>query len=565
MPTTSAQLHQLIEDQWEAWMKYDPLFATYVGDHRYNDQLPTATEEAFQAWHDALSDFRTRLDQISTKEFSQADQLDCELFRHLLDDEIAELDFHAYRLPISRCAGYHTMLPDMFQLMPFEQAQDYEKYISRLNAFRHYNNQNMDLMREGLRTGFLPPNCTLTEIDKQIKAQIVAEPQKSVFYQPFTQFPTSISASDKKKLSSAAEKALMSSVIPAYQDLLHFVESEYQPAARESIACADLPDGKAFYAHRIHYYTSLHLTAEQVHQIGLDEVKRIREEMVKVINETGWHEDMPEFLEFLRSDPQFYVSTPQALLEKTALVLKRMDGELPYLFKTLPRLPYGIREVPAYSAEGETAAYYNPGSGDGTRPGMYYVNTYDLPSRPLYEIEALSLHEAVPGHHLQIALQAELSDLPMFRRYCGYQSFVEGWALYAERLGLEAGFYTDPYSNFGRLSYEMWRACRLVVDSGMHALGWTRQQAIDHLAENTSSTLLNIINEVDRYIAWPGQALAYKLGELKIRELRRRAEQKLGNQFNLREFHDVILLSGAVPMDILEKKVDRWIRTVRGV
>jgi uncharacterized protein (DUF885 family) len=226
-------------------------------------------------------------------------------------------------------------------------------------------------------------------------------------------------------------------------------------------------------------------------------------------------------------------------------------------------LPYGIREVPAYAAEGETAAYYNPGLGDGTRPGMYYVNTYDLPSRPLYEIEALSLHEAVPGHHLQIALQAELSDLPMFRRYSGYQSFVEGWALYAERLGLEVGFYTDPYSNFGRLSYEMWRACRLVVDSGMHTLGWTRKQAIDHLAENTSSTLVNIINEVDRYIAWPGQALAYKLGELKIRELRSQAEDQLGDKFNLREFHDVVLLSGAVPMDILEKKVDHWIGNVR--
>jgi len=268
---------------------------------------------------------------------------------------------------------------------------------------------------------------------------------------------------------------------------------------------------------------------------------------------------MPDFLEFLRSDPRFYVTTPESLLEKTAYVLKRMDGELPRLFKTLPRMPYGIRAVPDYAAEGETAAYYNPGLGDGTRAGVYYVNTYDLPSRPLYEIEALSLHEAVPGHHLQLALQAELADLPMFRRYCGYQSFVEGWALYSERLGLEVGFYTDPYSDFGRLSYEMWRACRLVVDTGMHALGWSRQQAIDHLVENTSSTLLNIINEIDRYIAWPGQALAYKLGELKIRELRARAEQKLDSKFNLREFHDVLLLSGAVPMDMLEGMVDEWI------
>jgi uncharacterized protein (DUF885 family) len=336
------------------------------------------------------------------------------------------------------------------------------------------------------------------------------------------------------------------------------VEHEYLPAARESIATADLPDGEAFYAHRIYYYTSLRLSAAQVHQTGLDEVRRIRAEMEAVVRKTGFSGNMEQFLEFLRTDPRFYVTTPEALLEKTSYVLKRMDGELPRLFKTLPRMPYGIRAVPDYAAPGETAAYYNPGLGDGTRAGVYYVNTYDLASRPVYEIEALSLHEAVPGHHLQTALQAELADLPMFRRYCGYESFVEGWALYSERLGLEVGFYTDPYADFGRLSYEMWRACRLVVDTGMHVLGWTRQQGIDHLAENTSSTMLNIINEIDRYIAWPGQALAYKIGELKIRQLRQRAQAKLGNKFNLREFHDVILLSGAVPLEVLDEKVERW-------
>jgi uncharacterized protein (DUF885 family) len=293
----------------------------------------------------------------------------------------------------------------------------------------------------------------------------------------------------------------------------------------------------------------------------LDEVRRIRAEMEDVIRKSGWSGTMPTFLEFLRTDPKFYVTTPEALLEKTSYVLKRMDGELPRLFMTLPRMPYGIRPVPDYAAPGETAGYYSPGVGDGTRAGMYYVNTYDLASRPLYEIEALSLHEAVPGHHLQLALQAELADLPLFRRYTGYTSYVEGWALYAERLGLEAGFYTDPYSNFGRLSYEMWRACRLVVDTGMHALGWTRQQAIDHLVENTSSTLLNIVNEIDRYIAWPGQALAYKIGELKIRSLRQQAEDRLGDRFDLREFHDCILLAGAVPLDVLERMVEAWIQS----
>jgi uncharacterized protein (DUF885 family) len=462
-------------------------------------------------------------------------------------------------MPISRTGGFHLLFPDIFQVMPFDSPQDYANYISRLEAFKHYAHENVELMRLGLRTGYIPPNCTLIDLDKQFKAHIVDDPGKSVLYQPFTHFPAQIDAANRYKLSTAAQKAILNSIVPAYQELLEFLEREYLVAARESIATADLPNGIAFYTHRIYYYTSLHLTAQQVHQTGLDEVKRIRDEMEAVIKKTGWNGTTEGFLKFLRTDPRFYVTTPEALLEKTALVLKRMDGELPRLFKTLPRLPYGIREVPDYAAQGETAAYCSPGLGDGTRASMYYVNTYDLPSRPLYEIEALSLHEAVPGHHLQLALQAELSDLPMFRRYSGYQSFVEGWALYSERLGLEVGFYTDPYSDFGRLSYEMWRACRLVVDTGMHALGWSRQQAIDHLAENTSSTMLNIVNEVDRYIAWPGQALAYKIGELMIRRLRKRAEDKLGNRFDLREFHDVVLLSGAVPLEVLEQMVERWI------
>jgi uncharacterized protein (DUF885 family) len=559
MPTALTTLHQLIQDHWDAWVHFDPFFATYVGDQRFNDRLPSATEEAFHAWREQLSGFNKRLEGIPHQSLTDTDQLNHALFNHLLEDEIAELGFNAYRLPISRTAGFHLVFPDIFQVMPFESVQDYEKYISRLNEFQKYALENIELMRMGLRTGFLPPRCTLIDVDKQLKAQIVSDPTESALYQPFTHFSASVSGPIRQRLDEAAQKAILGSVVPGYQAILQFMKQEYLPGARESIATLDLPDGEAFYNHRIHYYTSLHMTAEQVHQIGLDEVRRIHGEMELVIKKTGWKGTMPDFLEFLRSDPRFYVNTPEALLEKTALVLKRMDGELPRLFKTLPRMPYGIRAVPDFAAEGETAAYYNPGLGDGTRAGVYYVNTYDLPSRPLYEIEALSLHEAVPGHHLQLALQSELTDLPMFRRYCGYQSFVEGWALYAERLGLEVGFYTNSYSDFGRLSYEMWRACRLVVDTGMHALGWSRQQAIDHLVKNTSSTLLNIINEVDRYIAWPGQALAYKLGELKIRALRARAEQKLGSNFNLREFHEVLLLSGAVPMDVLERMVEGWI------
>ncbi len=559
MPTALSPLHQLFQDHWDAWMRFDPLTATYVGDQRYNDRLPTATDAAYQNWREQLIIFRTRLEGIPRQELTSDDQLNYDLFSHLVVNEIAEIGFNIYRLPISRTGGFHLMFPDIFQLMPFESVQDYANYISRLAGFEQYAHENIELMRLGLRTGFFPPRCTLTDLDEQFKAHIVTDPGVSDLYQPFKQFPAQISETDRKKLSEAAKKAILGSVVPGYQELLQFVQSEYLPAARENIGSVELPDGEAFYTHRIYYFTSLHMTAQQVHQTGLDEVKRIRAEMDTVIKKTGWNGKMVDFLEFLRTDQRFYVTTIEALLEKTALVLKRMDGELPRLFKTLPRMPYGIRHVPDYAAQGETSAYYSPGLGDGTRAGMYYVNTFDLPSRPLYEIEALSLHEAVPGHHLQLALQAELSDLPMFRRYSGYQSYIEGWALYSERLGLEVGFYTDPYSDFGRLSYEMWRACRLVVDTGMHVLGWSRQQAIDYLAENTSSTLLNIMNEVDRYIAWPGQALAYKIGELKIRQLRQHAEEKLGEKFNLREFHDTLLLSGAVPLDVLERMVERWI------
>jgi uncharacterized protein (DUF885 family) len=559
MNTDISALHTLIDDQWEAWMRFDPLFATYVGDTRYNDRLPTATEEAYQAWHDQLVEYRKKLGEIQTQALYPTDQLNYELFGHLLDDEIAELSYHFYRLPISRSAGFHLMFPDVFQVMPFDSEEDYEMYISRLVAFPRYTLENIGLMRLGLRTGYIPPRCTLIDLDEQLKAQVVTDATQSVFFQPLTHIPGQISAEKRQKLREATQKAILGSVVPGYQALLQFLEQEYMPSARQGIACTDLPGGEAFYAHRIQYFTSLNLTASQIHQTGLDEVRRIRVEMADVLKKVRWSGTFGGFLEYLRTEPRFYVNSAETLLEKTALVLKRMDGELPRLFKTLPRMPYGIRAIPDYAAQGETSAYYNPGLGDGTRAGMYYVNTYDLPSRPLYEIEALSLHEAVPGHHLQLAIQAELADLPMFRRYCGYQSFVEGWALYAERLGLEVGFYTDPYSDFGRLSYEMWRACRLVVDTGMHALGWSRKQGIDHLVENTSSTLLNITNEIDRYIAWPGQALAYKLGELKIRELRARAERELGERFNLREFHNVLLDSGAVPMDVLEQLVENWI------
>jgi uncharacterized protein (DUF885 family) len=561
MSTPVDQLHQLFTDEWEARLQFDPLFATSTGDHRYDDRLPRVREEDYTTFAGELRHFRRRLDGIERDMLAPDERLNYDIWRRLVENDIRELELGGYRLPLSKVWGFHLAFPDCYLTMPFDTFEDYEMYLARLSAFPRYVQDQIELMRASLRRGFIPALATLVGADEAMRAQMVADPTQSVMYQPFLGFPMGLSPAQRTRLSQAGQSAIQQSVIPGFDAGLAFLLEEYQPAARATIAAAELPDGREFYDHRIRYFTSLELTAEEVHQTGADEVSRIRSEMDAVRQKVGFEGSFRQFIEFLRTDPQFYVQTPKQLLEKTALVLKRMDGELPRLFKTLPRLPYGIRPVPDFSAPGNTAAYYFPGPGDGSRAGVYYVNTYDLPSRPTYEIEALSLHEAVPGHHLQVALQQELSNLPLFRRHNGFISFVEGWALYAERLGLEVGFYQDPYSDFGRLSYEMWRACRLVVDTGMHALGWTRQQAIEYMLDNTSSTLLNITNEVDRYIAWPGQALAYKIGELKIRQLRARAEHAFGPKFDLRHFHDVLLLQGAVPLDILEAMVADYIST----
>ena len=561
MPKTPASLVTLFSDHWDAYMHWDPVFATMCGDHRFDDQLPGADESHYTDWLDQLRKFRKRLDKIDPSKLEPANRLNYNYFALMLDSEITSLELRTYHLSISKAGGFHTYFPDLYQLTSFENSSDYENYLARLEKMRKYFDESIDLMRLGLRTGFIPARVTLEGVDKSIRTQIVEDPNQSAFFEPFKKFPASIGGVEQERLIDAAHAAIAGSVIPAYEALLKFIDAEYYPASRSSIAAADLPSGREYYRQRIRFFTTLDLSPEEIHETGQNEVRRIRAEMEDVIRQTGFSGNFKAFIEFLRTDPRFYVDTPEALLKETGYLMKRIDGELPRLFKTLPRLSYGIRAIPDFSAPGSTTAYYMPGTGDGTKAGMYYVNTYDLKSRPLYEMEALSLHEAVPGHHLQIALQQELTDLPDFRRFYPFTSYVEGWALYAERLGLEMGFYTDPYSNFGRLSYEMWRACRLVVDTGMHALGWTRQQAIDFMASNTSSTLLNIQNEVDRYIAWPGQALAYKIGELKIRELRARAEKELGTKFNIREFHDVILLGGSLPLKVLEERVDAWMKS----
>jgi uncharacterized protein (DUF885 family) len=392
-----------------------------------------------------------------------------------------------------------------------------------------------------------------------MKTHVVDDPEKSVFWKPFTAFPPGVPSAETERLRAAGREAIAKSVVPAYTSLLQFFTAEYRPGARETLGAYELPDGKAYYGWLVKHFTTLDTTPEEIHQIGLAEVDRIRREMDDVVKKTGFQGSFAQFLEFLRTDPRFYAKTPEELLKQAAWIAKRMDAKLPSLFGRLPRQPYGVEPVPDDLAPKYTGGRYVGAPLDGRRAGTYWVNTYALETRPLYQLESLTLHEAVPGHHLQGALTKELEGLPPFRRYSYVNAFGEGWGLYSERLGIEAGFYQDPYSDFGRLSYEMWRAARLVVDTGIHAMGWTRQQAIDYMSERTALSRHEVTNEIDRYISWPGQALAYKMGEIKIRELRARAEKQLGEHFDVRAFHDAVLANGSVPLDVLEQQIDAFI------
>jgi uncharacterized protein (DUF885 family) len=410
-----------------------------------------------------------------------------------------------------------------------------------------------------LAAGLTPPRITLRDVPQQVKNQMEADPAKNALLKPFADFPAEISEADRTRLCEAAEKALKEKIIPAFGRLHEFLVSEYLPKSRESIACIDLPDGREWYAHNARASTTTVMTPDQIHELGLSEVKRIRAEMQKVMVDSGFKGSFEEFLTFLRKDPQFYYTSAEELLRGYRDICKRADPELARLFGVIPRLPYGVLPVPAYSEKSQTTAYYQPGSPTAGRPGYFYANTYALNTRPKWEMEALTLHEAVPGHHFQIALAQELTDVPEFRRHGMHTAYVEGWGLYAESLGYEMGFYKDPYMKFGQLVYEMWRAIRLVVDMGMHTKGWTRQQAIDFFLANASKNEHDVTVEVDRYIVWPGQALAYKIGQLKIRELRTYATRELGDKFDVRAFHDQVLGNGSLPLDVLERRIEDWV------
>ncbi len=555
----SEQLHALFAEEWDFNLKQNPMMATAVGKREFNNQLPTVSEERQLQQADFWRGILKKLAEIDDSELSEEDQINYELFRFVLEDRIAGVEFERYLVPISADGGFHIGFVYMVDDMPFQNDEDYENYLQRLRGFKAYVDQHIVLMKKGLEKGRTLPKVVLNGYEQSIVSHIVDNPEDSHFYGPFKKFPESMSAGRKSELQGIAKRVITESIIPGYATFNTFMQEEYMPNAAEAIGISEQPNGKAFYEQRVRYFSTLPMTAEEIFQKGETEVARIKAEMMEVIEETSFEGSFADFIQFLRTDPQFYAKTPKELLKEAAYFAKKIDGKLPEYFNELPSLPYGVAPVPDAIAPKYTGGRYIGGGWENHRAGFYWVNTYKLNSRPLYVIPSLTLHEAVPGHHLQISLAQEMKNVPPFRKHTYLSSYGEGWALYTEWLGKEMGIYETPYQQFGRLTYEMWRACRLVVDVGIHAKGWSRQQAVDFLASNTALSIHEVNTEIDRYIGWPGQALSYKIGELKIRELRKRAEQQLGERFDLRKFHQLVLKNGAVPLYVLEKQIEEYI------
>jgi prolyl oligopeptidase len=560
-PASAAEaLSSLFDSEWEWTLREDPMFASHLGDRRYNDRWPDVSLKSFSRRHDHRLEVLKKLDAIDVKVLTADDKLNYRLFRRQYEFDVEEYPFHWHLIPLNHREGIQDA-GSLADILRFANAKDYADWLARMDSFPIYMDETIELMRAGINERILLPKVVMERIPAQIRRQIVDDPEQSLFFKPFRSFSDDpdLSPTQRNKLQLAARRAISEKIVPAYRKFAAFFDTEYLPACHEKIGAAELPHGQELYAFRARQFTTTNLTPREIHDIGLAEVRRIRAEMEEIVKQVGFQGTFPQFLEFLRTDPQFYFKDANELLAAYLILCKKIDPQLPRLFRKLPRIPYGVEAIPEHMAPDTTTAYYRQPSADGSRAGTYFVNLYRPEVRPKYEMEALSLHEAVPGHHLQLALATELEGLPNFRRFTSFTAFVEGWGLYAERLGSDLGLYRDPYSKFGQLTYEMWRAVRLVVDTGMHSMGWTRQQAIDFFAGNTAKTSHDIANEIDRYISWPGQALAYKIGEIKIRELRQRAEMQLGDRFDVREFHDIILRQGAVPLDVLEEIVTAWL------
>ena len=552
-------LHALFRQAWEWELRENPLLATEVGRHEYDHRLPSVALEDLRRRRIRRDEFLRRLEAIDRPRLGVEDRISYDMFVRRMEEAIRDFELRDHLLPFTAETGFHTGFARLPTRMPLRTAEGYDDYLARLRAFPEYVDRHVSLLREGLRLGMTQPRVVLDGFEVTMETHVVEDAEASVFWEPFERIPRRIPEDERTRLRREGREAILGSVVPAYGALLSFFLEEYRPGARETIAARELPDGEAYYRHKVRHYTTLDLEPDEIHELGLREVERIRGRMDSVIEVAEFRGSFEEFLDFLRTDPRFYAETPEELLEEAAWLAKRMDGKLPRYFGKLPRLPYGVAPVPGHLAPKYTAGRYVAPALGSDEPGWYWVNTYDLDSRPLYALPALTLHEAVPGHHLQNAIRLELGDLPAFRRFTGISAYGEGWGLYAEWLGVEAGMYETPYDHFGRLTYEMWRACRLVVDTGMHWKGWSRERAMDFLASNTALSLHEIRTETDRYISWPAQALAYKLGEIEIRRLREEAEERLGERFDVRDFHDLVLWHGPVPLSVLRQLVERFI------
>jgi uncharacterized protein (DUF885 family) len=564
-------LRAFLDDDWQYWMGQYPELATAIGYPGQNGRWTDYSQPAIDARAAHLKQSRDRLAAIERERLSADEQLDYDLYRDLLESALKGLEFHNDALPvrgvvvrnllmpINQLEGLPQDVPLTFALMPAVTLDDYENFVKRLEGVPVLVDQIIALMEQGLARGMTPPRITLRDVPDQMKAQLVSDPLTSPLLAAFGRWPAAIGQPDRARLTKAASEAFTGKVSPAFTRLHTFLTSRYLPDCRETTSVDALPNGAALYTFNVGWHTTTTKTPREIHEIGLAEVKRIRAQMDAIIAGVGFKGTFAEFTTFLRTNPRFYFTDAGSLLTAYRDISKRADPQLAHLFGHLPQTPYGVLPVPDAIAPSQTTAYYQSGSLTAGRPGNMFANTYKLDARPKWEMEALTLHEAVPGHHLQVALAQELTTLPEFRKNSSYTAFVEGWGLYAESLGEEMGFYTDPYSKFGQLTYEMWRAVRLVVDTGLHSMGWTRQQAIDFFLANSAKTEQDIVVEVDRYIVWPGQALGYKMGQLKFRELRATAERELGQRFDVRAFHDTVLGQGAVPLDVLEARVRAWV------
>jgi uncharacterized protein (DUF885 family) len=553
-----ADLRALFDAEWERGLRENPINASYFGDPRYNDKLPDASLTAIRASQAADRAALERLKAIDRSKLSAGDQLNYDTFQWQLEHQIERQRFGEHLMPINHRGGVQT-LNELTELLRFSQAKDYDDWLARLRGIGQLTDDSIALMQQGVAQKRVPPKVILQRVPAQIAAQRVEKPEQSAYYDAFRRFPDSVTMAERERLQGEARRVIAEVVLPAYERLDTYFRESYLPAAPEAVAAADMPDGKAWYEFLARYYTTTDLAPGAIHELGLNEVARIRADMEKVKAEVGFAGTLEEFFQHLRSDPKFYYATPEALLEGYQAISKRIDPEIVKVFRRLPRMPYGVRPIPAASAPDTTTAYYQPGAADGSRAGYYYVNLYKPETRPKWEMMPLSLHEAVPGHHFQFALGLELPEQPMFRKVAYFVAYGEGWGLYAESLGYEMGLYDDPYDRMGQLAYDMWRAIRLVVDTGMHYRGWSRQRAIDYFKANAPKAEQDIVNEIDRYIGTPGQALAYKIGQLKILELRERAAKALGEDFDLRDFNDAVLETGSVPLAALERHIDAWI------